>query len=978
MSYQKQTWVDNDPSKPLSAERLNHMEDGIESAQATAEGAQATAASKLGLSDVQENFSASSDYPVKNSTLTKYTHGVNYQQLGTIVSGGMTTSGEAYANCCSITINVVPGNEYLVTGQHINNSIPLYMFLDSNNNIITPTFTNVPGHSNIYTDYKVVAPSNASKMIVQAEIQSAPQSNVQPNRLYIRQPISLFNIENQYLLDLINSKADKELKWESTEFTVIYPGSFNGSYNPIRINEGGEGYAVINVTGGQKYKVSGEQRGTTAPMVMFTDDNGFLIHWVNAPQLYVPTIDQEVTVPYGATKMYVQSGRNTINIKVGVDPSVDPEPQTVPFEKLDDDVKGSIYSKITYPLIKGRYRSANLESDAYWRTFNKWFILTGKYFVFQHYNTTEEERAETYIVAYYDEAGVFISFVEMQNNWGVVITPPDNAKYIRFSFRKSPATSADYTDAIYWDRYILGLKQISINEETYDLAEPLPLSTALTTKGLFKKVDYDLQIGIWRTNGTVESIVYGRSTYNYYKIVGKSIGYYHESSEADLYEMCTIYFYDKDFNYISASGAWRFAFTVSNIPANAVYVRFNFRHSNAQSGYNNTPYDDTKITRYVIGIELGQCVTDKYKKSIDRGLTFGYKVAALGNIPYLNFLHISDTHGSINALNAIKIFNKLKKDGYCHFMMHTGDICASYPRDNTKESFLNHMSEASGDILLTAGNHDVGSTNVAVSYCYTDAEYHDEILSYMLNRTTVTNNPEGKNYYYKDFTDNKIRFIVLYEYETDFELDPNDPTKLKYIRGNNAYSQAQIDWLITALSTLPSGYGVIIAKHEPLNIRGTTDNSFNSLPLQGHRSGQGYVSSDMIPDIVQAFIDKTTINRTYAQTGGIVTTLVANANFANTNGEFICYVDGHTHADGVSFLADYPEQLELNIACDNFHYLHGNDSKNIQGTLLQDVLNYVSVDPNKGIIHILRIGNDFSSQASRRDFMSIKYRRAQQ
>ena len=31
MAYEKQTWVDGDKTKPLSAARLNHIEDGIAS-----------------------------------------------------------------------------------------------------------------------------------------------------------------------------------------------------------------------------------------------------------------------------------------------------------------------------------------------------------------------------------------------------------------------------------------------------------------------------------------------------------------------------------------------------------------------------------------------------------------------------------------------------------------------------------------------------------------------------------------------------------------------------------------------------------------------------------------------------------------------------------------------------------------------------------------------------------------------------------
>jgi hypothetical protein len=39
MAYTKQTWVDNDPTKVLSAARMGYIEDGIEAAAATADAA---------------------------------------------------------------------------------------------------------------------------------------------------------------------------------------------------------------------------------------------------------------------------------------------------------------------------------------------------------------------------------------------------------------------------------------------------------------------------------------------------------------------------------------------------------------------------------------------------------------------------------------------------------------------------------------------------------------------------------------------------------------------------------------------------------------------------------------------------------------------------------------------------------------------------------------------------------------------------
>lgn len=47
MPYTKQTWADNDPTKPASAARFNYMETGIQTAQAAAEAAQATASAAV-------------------------------------------------------------------------------------------------------------------------------------------------------------------------------------------------------------------------------------------------------------------------------------------------------------------------------------------------------------------------------------------------------------------------------------------------------------------------------------------------------------------------------------------------------------------------------------------------------------------------------------------------------------------------------------------------------------------------------------------------------------------------------------------------------------------------------------------------------------------------------------------------------------------------------------------------------------------
>ena len=540
----------------------------------------------------------------------------------------------------------------------------------------------------------------------------------------------------------------------------------------------------------------------------------------------------------------------------------------------------------------------------------------------------------------------------------------------------------------------------------------------------------------------------------------------------------------------------------------------------------------------------------KYKYQLDKAMTTGYISSPemipnnLGLKSMLNFLHITDTHGSPNVKNAVDILNYLGDKARCKFILHTGDFFASTFADNFT-TFQSYVDSAKYPFMFVSGNHDVGNQSKTAPQAATDEELYErcfkdnipnwrlktdsvpatgytnllplaintegEAMEYedgyrlsssgvtkvqngiyttgfipinagdtvyfkdvdfgikvsngiynysgtgeryisffnssfanrissqiqsVLNGTTssmtidhtdnedgtVTINsvtysgddvayirycaqisartgeeivatspivdssqtipephPDSKNYWYTDFTNEKVRVIGLYNFECDYS-DPavyNETTQTLYnARGYAAYRQEQIDWFLNVLLTTPANYGVVVATHNPHNLRGTLNNPFNGIYLQGRNTSQTYVDKNMIPDIIQAFMDGAQINKTYAQTKGVITNLIVNADFSkkNTGVEFVCYLDGHTHADGVSFLQDYPKQLEINGNCDNYHYQHYSDIYNQVDTLHQDAINYVSIDRNRGYVYILRIGNDFTGFAGRRDFTAINYR----
>lgn len=379
----------------------------------------------------------------------------------------------------------------------------------------------------------------------------------------------------------------------------------------------------------------------------------------------------------------------------------------------------------------------------------------------------------------------------------------------------------------------------------------------------------------------------------------------------------------------------------------------------------------------------------KEQMALASHLGFGREATWIGDympdgwIPQLVFLHISDTHQnkacSKNAITALNLLSTrdINKGNNARFLIHTGDIkTENYISDFTY--WQDERAKANKPVFHVIGNHDCGLNTEAATSGTDEQVFASNIEPYLSEWELTTSNGgtphiDGKSYYFKDFLEEKIRLIVIYEYETDFELDTNDTTRLKYHRAFRAFRQSQIDWIIDSLLTTPSGWGVMIAKHQ-MEYADNNDNPFNSYFLRGDIVQSTYVGN-ILPDIIQAFMDKSKINKSYQQTGGVVTTLNAEADFSNSGAEFICYLSGHTHLDSIHYLRDYPKQLELTIGCDNTNYTHGSDMAQIAGTKTEDVINVCSVDRNRGYIYVVRIGADMSYTCQRRDILAIKYRK---
>lgn len=232
--------------------------------------------------------------------------------------------------------------------------------------------------------------------------------------------------------------------------------------------------------------------------------------------------------------------------------------------------------------------------------------------------------------------------------------------------------------------------------------------------------------------------------------------------------------------------------------------------------------------------------------------------------------------------------------------------------------------------------------------------------------------PNGKSYYFTDFTTERVRLIVLCEFESDCEISETDPTKYKYSREYRSMRQEQVTWLINSLSTAPSGYGVIVALHQPDRLK-DEDNAFVSDSLVDKETAMVYANDkEWLLKILDAFQRKTSLQLTFSQVGGVVSTINASCDFTNVHSELICTICGHTHNDYIGHYKNFPNIVTLVVGSDNLKYT-GSYCQRKVGTMSEDLFNVVNIDQNRRKISVVRVGADASVTGQDRRMITISY-----
>ena len=278
------------------------------------------------------------------------------------------------------------------------------------------------------------------------------------------------------------------------------------------------------------------------------------------------------------------------------------------------------------------------------------------------------------------------------------------------------------------------------------------------------------------------------------------------------------------------------------------------------------------------------------------------------NATPLTLLHFSDIHADQAAL--ARIVNDSKRmSGIIDGLICTGDIVA-----NTGGSISNWWQSS---VMTCIGNHD-SATYANGAYNWTGISMANRDAYYIAPFESAwgVTHTSGTSYYYKDYTTQKVRLIVM-----DGMLYTD----------NGSEATAQTAWLENLLtSAITNNLHVLIAIHAPHGGSTAVDCSFS-------RYEQG-----TMPTLTDCNTPQTVIDTVAAKIAAGL--------------KFIGYIVGHTHQDNIWKATSDGKQLMYCITCaavlQKAQWVNSDQHRSIT----EDAFNLVTVDTDHTLVKIVRGG----------------------
>lgn len=197
--------------------------------------------------------------------------------IGNIVDNKwQQNNGNEYDNSYGfyLSANVQPNTKYYATGTQINNSFPLVVMFDGNNNVIG---TKGLGEDLAEYDYEFVTPSNCVKVSVNGGKVRTHSYSTYPSLYYIQNK----DLDGNGLESQINGKQNELPEWrkatyqyEAHKYVMVKEGKAIVTSNSTSV---GYEYAKLIYDKNKKYRFFGECKTSVIPILLCCDENDNII-----------------------------------------------------------------------------------------------------------------------------------------------------------------------------------------------------------------------------------------------------------------------------------------------------------------------------------------------------------------------------------------------------------------------------------------------------------------------------------------------------------------------------------------------------------------------------------------------------------------------------------------------------------------------------------------------------------------------------
>lgn len=373
------------------------------------------------------------------------------------------------------------------------------------------------------------------------------------------------------------------------------------------------------------------------------------------------------------------------------------------------------------------------------------------------------------------------------------------------------------------------------------------------------------------------------------------------------------------------------------------------------------------LVEYVIRNAPSRTIFDKYAEQIANcicGADYYRGGGILTGNKNLSIMMVSDTHFDYDAnKNAIQLAEGMDS---IDCIVHLGDVSSetATAKSGTNPFITSSVSpsELTKPLFVAMGNHDEQHKKESADYG-TVAQGVARLLPNL--NTASTYNNRGYGYY--DFTAYNVRMILLNCFDYP---DSVTGTDYDYYGDSILWQQDQIDFLVATLKTVPEGYTVIIASHysELANIDNQKIDQHpgakNIASITGNTQigNATYMSDVVVSDIINAYKNKTALNKSYTYSNGTKSgNVVVDDTFASSYGDFAIWICGHRHKACIakSSVGDYWVYVNDTSGCgsdaNSWITAYSNQPRCAE-TNLRDLITVMSIDTANKYIKFTRIG----------------------